>query len=370
MSGILVGIQPTALVVVTLTALLVAARARAQAPPGPSAASASAENVPIEVFKGPQPTRLHAPDCARGRNLGIDGRACEELAHSEGWVELSFMVDSRGKPFEVTVIGSTGDPTFEQAAKSAIEHSMFKPGSLNGRPVESGSEIRYVFMNPTFDAVPGAKPEFIDAYNVAMHAIDSGDRARADQFLKKLQVTNLYEDAYLGVASYEYALKWGTASQQLDALRRATSWGKVAQFLSKREFKAAMVSLMSLELKTREYAEALETAESLKKLSLDMRTAAQIESAVAQLGKLRLDNESYEMSGAMPKGSWYLHLFKRHFYALVNQGYISQVKLRCDKRYVFFAFDPKIQYQVANDDGQCTLELDGAPGTQFKLIQF
>jgi hypothetical protein len=42
---------------------------------------------------------------------------------------------------------------------------------------------------------------------------------------------------------------------------------------------------------------------------------------------------------------------------------------RCNT-YAYFAFDPRLEYEVANKDGRCTIELDGAPGTQFKLIQY
>ncbi len=54
----------------------------------------------------------------------------------------------------------------------------------------------------------------------------------------------------------------------------------------------------------------------------------------------------------------------------MSGGFISQVKLRCDKRYVYFSFDPKMECQVANADGKCSVELEGAPGTKFKFVQF
>jgi len=73
--------------------------------------------------------------------------------------------------------------------------------------------------------------------------------------------------------------------------------------------------------------------------------------------------------GQLSEGKWYLHLFKRHFRAVVSEGYIAQVKLRCDKGYVTFAFDPTLQYHVPDKDGDCSIELEGAPGTRFKLIQ-
>ncbi len=72
----------------------------------------------------------------------------------------------------------------------------------------------------------------------------------------------------------------------------------------------------------------------------------------------------------MPEGTWYIHLFKRHFQAQVSQGHIAEVKLRCEKHYVFFAFDPTLRYEVAGKDGDCSMQLLGDPGTRFKLLQF
>jgi hypothetical protein len=46
------------------------------------------------------------------------------------------------------------------------------------------------------------------------------------------------------------------------------------------------------------------------------------------------------------------------------------VKLRCQKHYVSFTFDAKLSYDVASKDGDCHMEMIGAPGTRFVLVQF
>jgi TonB family protein len=47
--------------------------------------------------------------------------------YGEGWVNLGFMVDPKGKPFEITVLASTGNKTFEQEAVRTLEHATFDP---------------------------------------------------------------------------------------------------------------------------------------------------------------------------------------------------------------------------------------------------
>ena len=91
---------------------------------------------------------------------------------------------------------------------------------------------------------------------------------------------------------------------------------------------------------------------------------------VFDMGLAPSDGSTYEVSGSITDTGWHLHLFKRHFRAVVSEGYISQVKLRCAKNYRYFAFDPTLQYEINSKDGDCAIALDGAPGTQFKLTQF
>ena len=216
----------------------------------------------------------------------------------------------------------------------------------------------------------GASGPFVREYKPLMSAINSADRAAADAALGKLKIGNLYEDAYFGLATYNYATKWGDESQQLEGLRRAIAEESVAHYLPKDLFQSALIARMKLELNAHEYAEVMTTWKRLEKSGVDKDTESRVLPVIDKLQKLRSDDSAYEVTGRMPAGSWFLHLFKRHFQAVVSEGFISQVKLRCDKRYVYFTFDPKLQYEVASADGKCSVELEGAPGTKFKLVQF
>jgi TonB family protein len=73
----------------------------------------------------------------------------------EGWVQLGFMVDGTGKPFEVTVNSSSGNRVFERQAIAAIERSAFTPGLLNGQPIDSATQIKVVFQFATPSTGPG-----------------------------------------------------------------------------------------------------------------------------------------------------------------------------------------------------------------------
>lgn len=335
--------------------------------------SGTPARVPVELFTAPRPKQIVGLDCddeshslPGGGHLGalrIRDSTCEALSSGMGgWVKLAFMVDPEGKPFEITVIDSTSNKMFEKVAIELIQRSTFSPGSLNGRPIESDYEMLYAF----YGIDHGATPEFIDHYKAAMQAISAGDRPAADLAMKQLKVSNFHENAYIGLATYSYASKWGDVSQQLAGLQRAV----VGQYLPATQFRGALLGCMQLELKAHEYAEALATWKRLEKSGIDDKTAAPLRAVVDQLERLRSDGTSYEVVGQMADGTWHLHLFKRHFRAAVTEGHISQVKLRCEKNYLYFAFDPNVNYEIGGKDGNCSIELVGEPSTKFTLTQF
>lgn len=360
---------------ISLSSVCFATLALVQARTLPGAETESQGQVPSEAFEAPRPKRIARPYCGYVERHDYQGRfgghtpVCDALlGGEEGWTELAFMVDPGGKPFEVTVIRSTGNKTFDEVAADAIEHSTFQPAVLNGKPIESGYEMRYLFFYIGLDS--GASSGFARPYRELLTAVATGDKAAADAALKKIKIANLYDDANFGLATYSYATRWGNEAQQLEGLRRAIGDEHFAARLPKDKFMAALLECVQLELKGHQYAEAMTHWKRLKKLGVDKVTEAQMEPLIDQLQKLRSDNSKYEVPGVLLDGRWFLHLFKRHFQAVVDEGYISQVKLRCDKRYLYFAFDPKRRYEVASQDGSCSIELLGAPGTRFKLIQF
>jgi TonB family protein len=297
--------------------------------------------------------------------------ACDELyQREEGWVQLSFMVDTAGKPYEIAVIHTTGNKTLNKEATGIVARSTFEPATLNGKPIESVMEFKVHFENLALAQHPGAGSAFISAYRALTGAVAANDRPAADAALGKLKITNLYEDAYFGLATYSYASKWGNEAQQLEGLSRAIAEENLAHYLPTVQFKSALLACLKLQLKAQLYAEAITTWKRLEKLGADESTAAQVRLVFDRLEKLRSDDSAYEVSGSMPEGQWHLHLFKRHFKARISEGSIAEVRLRCQNAYVSFAFDPQLQYQVPDKYGECSIQLDGKPGTQFMLVQF
>ncbi len=339
------------------TSLIFLSVSSAQTPEQHEPRGADAAQVPVDVFHEAKRKSAPAPEYPTDARYG----------GSEGWVNLRFMVDKDGLPYEMFVKQSNGNKDFDKAALRSVRRWTFEPASLNGQPVDSVIEIKIIFR--LTDHANGARPNFVTAYRSLYAAIAKNDRAAADLAMSKLQVDNLYEDAHFGLAYYAYAHKWGTPSEEITGLRRAIASEQSARYLPKDVFAKALTALFILEFQSYDFAAAMCTWQLLEKAQTDEKVLAGFAPAVQQMNTLHADAASYKVAGEIIDGRWDFDLFKKHFQIVVLTGAISEIKLRCDKSFVSFKFDPELQYKVADKFGRCSIELIGDPNTKFNLVQ-
>ena len=93
--------------------------------------------------------------------------------------------------------------------------------------------------------------------------------------------------------------------------------------------------------------------------------------SIDDIRELRTNDKPYAVTGQIgTSSSWFYELLKRKFQVEVTSGSVAEVKLRCDRQFVLFRFDPALQYTISgNDRTWCSIELVGQPGTQFRLVQ-
>jgi TonB family protein len=343
----------TVLIIVLFTSSLCAQEGVSDEATGGSGAP-----LPVQVFKGPRPKDISLPLYPR--------RDAEE--RNEGWVLLNFMIDPKGKLYEVVVTDSTGNPAFERAALKAAEEWTFEPASIDGKPIDAGHNFTVTFKA---NAGKGASVDFVRGFRRLQDAANTRDRALADQELAQLRATNLYELAYLGLGKFGYYYNWGTEKQQIAALRQAIAADNSgARYLPKDLYAFALQGLLPLELRAKDFAAAMSTWKKLRDSKVDKTVLEKYQKAIADLETLRTDTRAYTLSGEIDRGSsWFFGLYKRSFRVVVTSGRVSEIKLRCDKQYVFFPFDPELKYEVADRFGACAIELVGEPRSTFEFIQ-
>jgi len=342
--------------------------------------------VAFDVFQGPKTISTPAPHYPRIRRDMAD----------EGWVYLNFMVSRAGKAYALAVTDSRGGHDFEAAALLAVSGWTFRPASLNGVPVEASSTYKVTFRgmqdHHEYEYAPygtscsiyeerymecrsdhfgaGARLSVVRRLRGFHDAIDENDQAAASAILASLAPKNLVEDALLSLALYDYNVVWGDEAHQLQALRRAIAQENKPHILVESTFIRALQSLLLLEVKNMDFSSAQRTWHRLQDSGADRQMLAAWDPILADMERLRTDQRSYSVPGEIgSNSSWFFGLFKHRFHVAVSNGQVSELKLRCDRQYVYFAYDPQMIYRLSDQVDQCELEVIGTPGTQIELLQ-
>jgi TonB family protein len=278
------------------------------------------------------------------------------------------MVDSQGKPFEVSVERSSGNKDLERHFVGVWQRVKFKPATVNGNPVESVYETIQSAGVEIWPPALHMQPAFVSAYEALQTAIRAKDRAASDAAMTRLKVTTLYEDAFYGLAQFQYTTVWGgDPHQEADVLSQALidAW-----LLPTSGRTALLLGDIQVQLQLRDYFQVLHLWDQLQKVGVDQAAAAEITPAIERIKQLRAGPGAYAMSDSIgKKDRWSVHLFKRTFALAVSSGDVSQLKLKCKGKYVQFPFDHKLEYTVPEEVGDCLLVIEGTPGTQFELTQ-
>lgn len=337
--------------------LFMLSTAEAAEPPATDGHAASTA-VPVEVFQAARP--LTAPS-------GWDYPQAESHHGREGWVLLNAMINPSGRPHDVTVLESSGNSVLEAAAVKAVDDMTFQPARSGNTPVDSSVSftLKFYLMNNA----NSARPEFISAYRGLMKALDTADRGQIDAQLAKLHAINLYEDAFRNYALYVYDLKWGTEAQQLKDLRRAMAGDSTGTYLPKELFTRVVLDRFALEVNSSDYGSALATWKKLKPIA-PAPVRGQLEQTVNRILSLRDRSEPVATPASIDfRTSWNSQLLRNSFAISVKSGAVSEIKLRCQKKYLFFKYQADVQYTVSPGAGECGIEVIGDPGTKFELIQ-
>lgn len=290
---------------------------------------------------------------------------------TEGWVHLQFMVDEYGRPYEIAVTDAFGHESFQGAAIRAVAATIFEPARVDGHAVDAGHELKVVFRQP--GGRKGASRKFGTKYRKLMRFIEAGRRLEAKEEMAKLEAfrrRNLYEDAFLNIAKYNYYKRWGHPSQQLRALDRAIAYERTNRFLPKDVFVSGLLDQFRLLVETGDYGRALVAHACLTQFQLDQPTALRLKAAVDQIEALKASGQTFRTPGRIAAdGSWYFSLLRDEFAVGELAGSIDTVKLRCARSHRVFAFDTGRSYRISGNPGPCRVQLVGEPGTTFALLQ-
>ena len=328
-------------------------------------ARAQEETVDVKAFIAPYPADLKSPDYPD-----------DALGSSyEGMVELNFMVDTEGQPFDMMVSSSYGPDSFIKSALRALERSKFDPAVQNGEPIIGSMTYRYTFKIK--GEAQGARRIFIRNYRDFNEEITKEVRNESEidallALLEKIGARNHYEEAYLNLARYNRAIFFEDELTQMKFLHGALSYSRREDdqvFFDEELIKSLRGSLLLLQLKNNYFAEAINTYSLLTAME-DSEAVSRYQSAINEVIALENSDQSYSLElQAEGDGTTVFYPYKHHMYFTGGAGNISEVQLWCDRKRVAFSVERDISYDLPAEWGSCWALLISDPGAVIELVQ-
>jgi len=325
-----------------------------------------------EVFTGPTPIEMVAP---------IYPRSAAQKGE-EGWVILNFMVDTDGNTFEPSVAMSTGNRLLEEAAIIALGKSEWKPATLvpgdnaQGDPVTIEGASSYIFRFELDGNSRGARRSFANRYRKLGQSFSEMDSETAKVQIQEINdfgALNNYEYALLALANFDYHRLFDPdEAQELSFLINAVGVGPHVNievgYLPEERLTPAKTYLFMLLVKAGKYQEALDVYYSLRGVWAD---TTRFDSTVEQIHKLAVDDSKYLIKGKTDRnGEWRIVLLKTGFYINGLGNRISEIRLRCDKKFQFFQYKEDTTYQVPRSWGKCSVQILASADIEFEFGQF
>jgi TonB family protein len=327
----------------------------------PATADDSVQTVsqiePAERIEGS--LKLEFPSAFRGR-----GR--------EAWVDLDFVINEKGEPQDVTVVDISGSRQFGISAKKSLEKSRYKPARLNGVAVESSQSLRIYYLK--YKASKGASRLFVSHFKQLIKWLGKGDLAKSKEYMAKLEeldIFNLYEDAYLNIARYNYAFATNQPYQdQLLHLSRALSGRESHRYLPNELYIGSLEAMFKLQAYLKDYSGALDTYKKLTQYDERGDVSKQYEATVVQIEDIKQQPGSYGVSAKiLDTGYWRMGLHKNRFSIHELSGTLEEIRLFCSAKHVVLSVGVDQEYVVPESYGKCSVVIKGARDTRFEFRQ-
>lgn len=221
-----------------------------------------------------------------------------------------------------------------------------------------------------------ARPALIGTYRDFTSALSGRDLAEADRKVKALQEFSRrtpYEDAIVALADFALTEAGGDADltlQKLHALDRASVGPDGTVLVPAALQEHYRWTGFRLALQRNHLKEAMTYYEAM----LQASDAANLESltpAYQQLVAFAQTDGVFGVNGSISEsGVWELQLLKSHFYLDELEGPIDGFKLACLNKEASLGTEALVEYAVPAGFEACRVQISGAQGSRFVVVQY
>lgn len=294
--------------------------------------------------------------------------------HNSGSVLLKFMVSKQGRTFEPVVINST-HKKFERSAISALKNYEFIPAMVGEQNVESIQSVRILFIVDNQNNE--INEQFSEYYRVAASELKK-TKPNKDKLLNQIMLMensinmSHYNYRDLNIIKQNYAQIFSSKQLQIDTIEQLLLFDNQTQNETILNLKVSVSmrrKLVLLLIQTKQYGSAVIEFEELRKL--DPQANELFAVAFNQIDEIYNNDHVIRTPITLSENGYTtINLFKSNFGFYNSSNNLSNIKLRCDKKFASLGYQQDLEYKIPKSWGRCNLQVIGTPNTTSTLYQF
>lgn len=313
--------------------------------------------VPPVLITPKTPRFPHAP-----RRLG-----------KEGWVVLDFMVDPKGKPYEIEATRLGGHKSFVEEAVRAVEQFVYEPASLNGRPVHARTTrtIRFSLGDKLY---PRVSRDFFHVYqNFLREAFEANSETAIHQSYQQLSAFGIQktgEMELLNFAKALYASRIKDHFRAMEYLTDALSLENEDSVFQDEERLRHLQSLFWLQFHNKNFGAALDTWQRIEPKLSDSRKRSSYTNLVTQILGYKESERAFAARRSINGTKRFAHKLLTNAFTLSNvEGSLTTAKLYCISGFIIYEIELQVRYVVPPNLSDCRLVVTGSPNTTFTISE-
>ena len=291
-------------------------------------------------------------------------------AGREGWVRISYVIDTKGVPTGLFVEASNGIERFERRALEWAADLRYEPATLNGIPVaQARNGYRITFG---LGEITGLTRQFKKHYQRAHEALVENRLGDAEVHIATAAARpslNLREEAWLATLSGRLCQAREQLECMLEAFADALAYG--GESVDADVLRAVAQAKLVAELKASRFAEARRTYTSLAGLIGEETAEAQFTAAMERMDALIASADPIQLEGMLNRpgaatdgpGIWSFEPVRRRPALLEVEGAVKQLQVRCSAYSATIEPQAGRAWRLPEEWRKCHLYFFGDPGT-------
>ncbi|QOL27034.1 energy transducer TonB [Thalassotalea sp. LPB0316] len=313
----------------------------------------------------------------------------EARAGREGWVVLSYVIETDGEVSGIVIEDSSGSSQFEREAIRAVEKWQFSPAIEDGKPVTQCKNTVQLDFKMHNSGV-GVSRKFLSLHNRFNEALNNESATSTEldklaQSMENYEIVLGIESYYQNVALAQYAEKQNQPEKQLYHLDRALRFSRLREFASDTELTQKQMEVkqsiernlfpvlhqkLLLELETQDIANAIKTVNSLLSLEINKKHhplyAKQQEHLEALINSDQLISKRVNLAN---KDVLKHRLLRNKFMLKDIDGRLTKLDVRCQNQRHIFSVNEQSAWQLPEHWQACSVLFYGENDTTFTIVE-